>query len=130
MKRLLLGSVALVALIAGSVGISSGAFAQSPDTKSLEALETENAALRARISRLEAEKQNAALRTRVRQLEAEGPSVAAQPVPATRYDPSIVRARPTAAPARGFAAVATVTPVYKATPVVKSGNWYVWGDGE
>jgi hypothetical protein len=93
MKRLLLGSVALVAMITGSAGISSGAFAQSSDIKSTDSLESENAALRARVRRLEAENENAALRTRLRQLQTEGHSAVAAPAPAGRRESSNVQAR-------------------------------------
>ena len=75
-------AVALLVSFAGS------ALAQSADNRSTADIEKENAALRAKVHRLEAEKENVALRAKVDQLQGRRPVQAAaaesEPLPATR----------------------------------------------
>jgi outer membrane immunogenic protein len=59
------------------VSFAGGALAQSADGRSTADIEKENAALRAKVHRLEAEKDNAGLRTKVDQLQGRGPAQSA-----------------------------------------------------
>jgi hypothetical protein len=98
MRNVFLGGVAVVALATLTTAGADRASAQSTgagtsDARTIENLEKENAAMRARIRRLELEKDNVALRARLDQLQPQR-----QPTQ-----------RPTAAPAMAEARAEPVT---------------------
>ena len=63
--------VAMIALaIVSATALSNTAMAQSTDTRRIEELEKENAGLRARLRRLEAQSENTNLRAKIEKLEA------------------------------------------------------------
>jgi outer membrane immunogenic protein len=69
MKKSSLNLIALVAFATLAISATDRAVAQSTDTRRVEDVEKENAALRARLRRLEVENENTNLRNRVEQLE-------------------------------------------------------------
>jgi outer membrane immunogenic protein len=69
MNKILLGGVAAVTVVAAMADGTGRAAAQSADTQRIEAIEKENAAMRLRLKRLEAENENAALRARLDRLD-------------------------------------------------------------
>jgi outer membrane immunogenic protein len=69
MMKSSINRVAFAALATLTISGADGAFAQSADTRRTEDIEKENAALKARVHRLEAEKENANLRARLGQLQ-------------------------------------------------------------
>jgi outer membrane immunogenic protein len=97
MRKVFLGGIAVIALATLINAGADRASAQSADSRSTDArasdnLEKENAALRARIRRLELEKENAALRARLGQLEPQ--RQAAQQSPAPARTPAMASGQP------------------------------------
>lgn len=82
-----MASFARVAMIAlatlSAIAVSNTAMAQSSDTRRIEDVEKENAALRARIRQLEAESENTNLRTKIERLEARRNAVSREPAAPT-----------------------------------------------
>jgi outer membrane immunogenic protein len=74
MKKVLLGSIAVAALVVAMADSTRRAAAQSTDTQRIEAIEKENATMRMRLKRIEAETENAALRARLDRLDPQGRS--------------------------------------------------------
>jgi outer membrane immunogenic protein len=96
MRNVFLGSVAVVALATLTAAGADRVSAQSADTRAADArtsdnLEKENAALRARIRRLELEKENSNLHARLNQLE---PQRRATPSPTPADTTTMARAEP------------------------------------
>ena len=69
MTKSLLKHIAFVVLAALTVTGADRALAQSADARAVEDLQKENAAMRARIHRLEVQQENTSLRTRLDQLQ-------------------------------------------------------------
>jgi outer membrane immunogenic protein len=91
MEKSSLNRIALVAFAALAVTTADRAYAESSDTRRIEELEKENAAMRARLRRLEAQSENTSLRAKIDKLQARrsaAPREADVPAPATRLEAS------------------------------------------
>ncbi len=81
MRNSVLKQIALVALATAALSGADRALAQSADSRTLEDLQRENAAMSARIHRLEVQQQNTNLRARLDQLEGKRQIAESAPTP-------------------------------------------------